>query len=284
MRAVTGMPMKQFKSLCERFKINLDSHYRKERHIRPGLGRKGILKSPEEKLFYILLYFKVYPTFDMASILFSADRSSCCRWAHWYAKALEETLGKALVLPVRQADDLKKLLKAMPELKEVFIDGTDRPVRRPAEPSRQTNHYSGKKKRHSVKNIVVTTKKKRVIMLSKTVPGSVHDYTAFKDSKIGNALPGDIPSLMDTGFLGIQNDYPKLVVIMPKKKPKGKELTKKEKEKNKKISRRRIVVENSICGVKRLNIATTAFRNHKPTFIDDVMLIACGLWNYYLTF
>jgi len=54
---------------------------------------------------------------------------------------------------------------------------------------------------------------------------------------------------------------------MPKKKPKGRELTEKDKEKNYKISTKRILVENAIAGIKRLNIVVQAYRNLKEDFI-----------------
>jgi len=283
MRAVSGLTPSQFRSLAGAFKTNLAHFYRTERDIISTRGRKGILKTHEEKMFYILFYYKVYPTFDLASLLFNADRSICCRWAHWYSKALELTLGEKLLLPARRASDLKELLSSMPELKEIFIDGTDRPVRRPKNSERQKNHYSGKKKRHSVKNIVITTKKKRIVLLTDTIPGSVHDYTAFKDSSAGDSLPEDIPIYTDTGFLGIQKDFPHLKIIMPKKKPKGGELSKSDKHKNQCISRKRIKVENALCGVKRFGIVNAPFRNHKENFVDLAMLLACSLWNFYLT-
>ena len=154
MRAVSGLTPSQFRSISSAFKTNLIHFYRTERDIISTRGRKGILKTHEEKMFYILFYYKVYPTFDLASLLFDADRAICCRWTHWYSKALELTLGEKLLLSARRASDLKELLSSMPELKEIFLDGTDRPVRRPADSDRQKSHYSGKKKRHSVKALL----------------------------------------------------------------------------------------------------------------------------------
>ena len=40
-----------------------------------GAGRKPRLETVESKLIYILFYFKCYPTFDLAGILFDLDRS-----------------------------------------------------------------------------------------------------------------------------------------------------------------------------------------------------------------
>jgi len=69
---------------------------------------------------------------------------------------------------------------------------------------------------------------------------------------------------------------------MPKRKPKGRELTEEEKEQNRMISSERVINENAIAGVKRLRIVSDVYRNIKENFEDKVMLIACGLWNFHL--
>lgn len=282
MKALTGMKIKEFNMLAVRFGVNLEKAFDKYRNVNLNLGRDFILISSAEKLFYILFYLKVYPTFDVASFYFNVDRSSCCRWAHWFIKALEMTLGKEYVLPRRRGRNLEEVLKAVPEIKEVFIDGTERPIRRPKDSKKQKNNYSGKKKRHTKKNIVVTTKKREILFLSKTQEGKVHDYRNFKDDNIGAKIPDDITVILDNGFQGIEKDFPDLKVLMPKRKPKGKQLTEEEKKRNKKISRKRVLVEHAIGGVKRFGIISNIYRNIKADFDDTSMLVACGLWNYHL--
>jgi hypothetical protein len=48
---------------------------------------------------------------------------------------------------------------------------------------------------------------------------------------------------------------------------------------NKIISGARIVVENTIAGVKRCRIVKDVFRNTKPGFSDLAMEVACALHN-----
>ena len=85
---------------------------------------------------------------------------------------------------------------------------------------------------------------------------------------------------MDLGFTGFEKDYPDTIVIMPKKKPKGEELTADAKAWNRIVSGFRVLVEHAIGGVKRFRITADKFRNRKDGFDDRVMLISCGLWNY----
>ncbi len=143
-----------------------------------------------------------------------------------------------------------------PGVRVIFIDGTERPIQRPKDHERQKANFSGKKKRHTRKNIIVN------------------------DDGIGDALPEDIPCFVDTGFQGIETESPKLTVVMPKKKLRGGELSVEEKASNKETSRSRILSEHAIGGVKRYGIVSDIYRNHRSGLDDSVMLVACGLWNY----
>ena len=89
MRALTGLNIKEFKKLVTKFGKYLEIIFLEKRKISIHLGRPFILKTVEEKLFYILLYVKCYPTFDLAAFMFGVDASSCCRWTHWFIEALD---------------------------------------------------------------------------------------------------------------------------------------------------------------------------------------------------
>jgi hypothetical protein len=61
---------------------------------------------------------------------------------------LEETLGEQQVLPLRKLRSIEEFRTHYPEVGEVIIDGTERPVQRSKKSEQQTENYSGKKKRH----------------------------------------------------------------------------------------------------------------------------------------
>lgn len=98
-----------------------------------------------------------------------------------------------------------------------------------------------------------------------------------------NIMPKNIKKHLDLGFQGFEKQFPDHEISMPKKKPKGKELTELSKNENKEKSATRVLVENALAGVKRLKIVTDVFRNKKVNFDDKVMNISCGLWNYHLS-
>jgi hypothetical protein len=93
-------------------------------------------------------------------------------------------------------------------------------------------------------------------------------------------LPQRIEKFFDLAFLGMDSGYDN--VVMPRKKPKGRELTQKQKRSNRKISSIRVRIENAFAGVKRLRIVYNVSRIRRNDFIDLTFRVACGLWNYYL--
>jgi hypothetical protein len=135
------------------------------------------------------------------------------------------------------------------------------------------------KKTHSVKNDLLCTPDRRILWLSKTCEGHVHDKKIMDEQPL--VLPKGITLWQDTGFVGHMPDN--VTVKMPAKKPKGKELTHAQKQENGKISSFRILVEHAIGGIKKCRIVKERFRCRKFGFDDLVMLIACGLHNFRIT-
>lgn len=135
------------------------------------------------------------------------------------------------------------------------------------------------KKTHNVKNNVLSLPDRRIIWLSKTVEGSVHDKKICDNQPLH--LVSGINLWQDTGFQG--HNPENVNVMMPTKKPKGKELSEDQKESNRSISSFRVLVEHAIGGAKRCRIVKDRFRCHKFGYDDLVMELACGLHNLRIT-
>ncbi|RME59685.1 transposase family protein, partial [Candidatus Parcubacteria bacterium] len=144
----------------------------------------------------------------------------------------------------------------------------------------QRTYYSGKKKRHTVKNNVVVDEQAKICLLTPTCEGKKHDKKVSDEANI--RLPEGSILYQDTGFQGFALEG--VTIIQPKKKPRGKELTTEEKAYNREISRVRIRVEHAIAGVKRYRIVKDRNRNWKKGFRDLVMETCCGLHNFRLNF
>ena len=141
------------------------------------------------------------------------------------------------------------------------------------------NHVIVVKKTHNVKNNLLCTTNKRIVWLSKTYEGHVHDKKITDEQPL--RLPSGITLWQVTGFIG--HNPENVSVKMPTKKPKGKQLSEAQKKENNEISSFRILVEHAIGGIKKCRIVKERIRCRKFGFDDLVMLIACGLHNFRIT-
>lgn len=283
LRALTGLNRKAFDELLPAFNHAWEAQMRSQvRQRAPGGGQadKARLSSMSEKLFYILFYFKCYPTFDVAGFLFDFDRSQANRWMHRLQPILEAALGQKMVLPERKLESIEQFLQRYPEVKEVMIDGTERPIARPQDQERQKEHYSGKKRRHTRKHLAAVDEGKRVLVLTGAREGRVHDKRLLDEVEMVEGIPDEIVIAVDLGFLGLQKEYDN--IEMPHKKPRGGSLSEEQKQENRERSSRRVRCENAFSGVKRYRIVSDVYRNRVSDFDDRSMLTATGLWNFYL--
>ena len=279
-RATTGLNQQAFEALLPSFEEAYQETLDQKRRWRAaGGGRKATLKTSADKLFFILLYCKCYPTFDLMSVLFGFDRSCAHDWVHRLMPILETALGKRQALPERKIDSIEEFLAKFGEVQEVIIDGTERPVQRPKDAERQKEHYSGKK-RHTRKHTTGSTRKKRIILLSKAKAGKVHDKKQLDENDWVSNIPDAIVIEGDLGYQGLQKEF--VNVRLPHKKPKGQELTEAQKQENREFSSQRVKCEHAHAGMKRYNSVTAVYRNRIPDFDDRLMLNAAGLWNFYL--
>lgn len=287
LRSLTGLNQKAFKQLVAPFNQAYQQALEQEdakrstpRQRRRGGGRKATLETTEDKLLYILFYFKIYPLQEVQALLFGFGQAQANEWLHRLTPVLNAALGYEMQLPARAAADLEQVLLECPSL-EFIIDGTERPIQRPKAPHRQREHYSGKKKRHTVKNNVITHKPtKKIKGLSATEPGRKHDKKLADEA--AHRFPPGSQLWKDTGYQGYEPEG--TITHQPKKKPKGGALTEPEKERNRTISQERIGVEHSIGGAKVFHIVRDIYRNHKQGFEDLIMETACGLHNLRLDF
>ena len=124
--------------------------------------------------------------------------------------------------------------------------------------------------------IIGEVETRRIIYLSKTVEGKKHDKKIADEEAI--AYPSGVVIQQDTGFQGFAPEG--VTIKQPKKKPRGGELPKEEKEANRQLSRVRVVIEHLISGAKRMRIVKEELRLKVENISDDLMEIACGTHNF----
>lgn len=206
----TGLTPKEFGALLPPFKEAYQRRYEgpktlvgRNRNRQVGGGRDGMLTTIEQKLLFILVYQKTYPLQVIQGELFGMGQSSANEWVHRLLPVLRDALTTIGVMPEREGSQFARSERRKQESSEYIIDGTERRRQRPKGPEKQALYYSGKKKAHSDKNLVVVqTDSKRVGYLSPTYAGKTHDKKIADDERI--AYPRQTVLRKDTGFQGYE--------------------------------------------------------------------------------
>lgn len=281
-KALTGQSVESFNLLLPDFKQALISSksQNKDRKRAFGGGRKGSVPTYTDKLLFILIYLKVYPTYDLFGILTNRSRSKCCESVKALLPILEIALGRSCVLPKRKIKSLSDFYSSFGNIKDIFVDGVERPVQRPKNSSKQKKLYSGKKKTHTRKNVLICDENKKILLLSPTKSGRRHDKKLLDKADLVRHISKSTCIWADTGFKGIEQSHANAEI--PTKRTKNKSLTVKEKEENRIISSFRVKVEHAIGGSKRYAACRDIYRNKSVNMDDKFHLLSAGLWNLHL--
>jgi hypothetical protein len=276
--ALTGLPRAEFRHLLPAFEAAFDRAHPagrtaagRPRQRWPGGGRRSGVPSTADKLLFVLVYLKTYPLQAMLGQLCGISTPRANYWLHHLLPLLRSALDDLGVLPERDGAQLGKQPTGPGPL---IIDGTERRRQRPKSPEKQARHYSGKKKTHTDKNVLVANASSgRVLFLSPTRAGAVNDKRIADEE--GLTYPPGTTLYKDAGFQGYEPAVRQ--TCQAKKKSPGGALTEREKRANRTLSRVRVRVEHAIAGVKRSRIVKDVFRNKEPGLSDVAMEMATGL-------
>jgi DDE superfamily endonuclease/Helix-turn-helix of DDE superfamily endonuclease len=269
-----------------------------------GAGRNFNLELPE-RLLMSLMYFRLYITQTLLGYLFELDTSNVSREIHGRMLAI---LSEVLPTPARdeplsnlvleassssssssggggkrkrkekKIGTLEELLDKHPEFEEIFIDATEQELPKPKDKGRRKELYSGKRKRHTAKMQVVSTKK-LVLHLCRHVPGRVSDLVLLRATGVMHWISGGAVLRVDKGYEGIEEEYPDVSIQKPRKARHGHPLTVLEKIYNKAMSTLRIAVEHVIGDLKKYRLLAGIYRG-RPERYDESALMIAGLHNY----
>jgi hypothetical protein len=106
----------------------------------------------------------------------------------------------------------------------------------------------------------------------------VHDFRIYKET-IGRAVDPSLEINADLGYLGIEKLYGNSLI--PKKASKHHKLTEAEKAYNKRLAKRRVVIEHINARIKTFKVMAYPYRNHCQRHLLRVSLI-CGIINFEL--
>jgi len=222
----------------------------------------------------------------LASYLFDLSQTNVLKGI----RKLEPLVSEVLPLPKKQHKKVRRL-QTLDEVEAVFpgfkafLDATEQEIPRPKAKRKRKTHYSGKKKKHTVKTQITVNKDGLIVHKTRHTKGSTHDYALFKHSH--PHLPDNVALGLDLGYDGVKTDYPELKCEVPfkrrspgrgKRGMKAKGLTPNQKSFNKRLSKERVIVEHTFSRVKKFRIWAEEFRNRLKHY-NTMTEIVCGLVN-----
>ena len=180
---------------------------------------------------------------------------------------------------------------------EVFIDGTHCPVQRPADKTIRRMKYSGKKKRFTNNTNTYTNCNGVTIGISKSTVGSVGDITLLKERPMpfgdweAAMHDPDLPKearchvYCDHGYQGIEKHLSGTIPEIPYKKTKKTPLTPEQKKHNFRINSKRVLIEHTICRLKRYARLTKPYDGTAAQFNREFNVVTRLvnlhlLWNF----
>lgn len=223
--AMTGLTLAEFRDLLPAFETAYDRTYPPDRTATgqprqrwPGAGRRGALARSEDRLLFLLVYLKTYPLQVVLGQLFGLSTSRANFWLHHLLPVLRSALDGLGVLPERDGAGVARHPAASEGTGALIIDGTERRRQRPKNAEKQARHYSGKKKTHTDKNVVLTSAAdEQVLFLSETCPGATNDKRIADEAHL--SYPPGTTLYKDAGFQGYEPAVQK--TCQAKKKAKG---------------------------------------------------------------
>lgn len=283
-RSFTGLTVLEFNLICKEIEYKYKEHERKrlvsrKKRIREvGAGRPFKL-NVKERFVMLLVYYRLYITYTLSGFLFDLDQSNVCR----DLTILEPLVKECVPLPekiynhtrTRRLRTIDEVVQYFPGFK-AFIDSTEQEIPRPENKRKKKSHYSGKRKRHTVKTQFMVNSRGLILHKTRHRGGRHHDYHLYKHNR--PVTPSQVENIVDLGYLGIQKDFPNVKSVLPVKKKKNLLLSSDEVIYNKNQSRLRVIVEHTICKIKKFGIMGTKFRNRLKRY-DNASDIVSGLVN-----
>jgi hypothetical protein len=250
-RSLTGITAEKFDKLVQQvtplYEVSETKRLFKSKRIRKqGGGRQKDLDLPNQ-LLMLLMYYRIYVSQEFLGLIFGLHNCNVSRQITY----LQPQLAKVFRIPAQRVKLSEEELTEEQLLNIFIIDATEQQIRRPKK--QQKKFYSGKKKKHTIKNQLTVTPNGRILSVSRSVPGSKHDKKLYDESRL--TYLRNIKPISDLGYFGVEG------ITMPNKKPKGKELTVEQKQFNGELSKQRIKIEHTIGRMKIFQILSQRYRN-----------------------
>jgi hypothetical protein len=233
------------------------------------------------QILLTVVWLRLYPIHEVLAYLFGVSDSTVSRTIARVLPLLEASGQDTMRMPDpgrKRRRTLDALLAETPDL-VVVIDTFEQRVQRPQDRKVADEHYSGKKKQHTLKSqVAVDEETGQIIDVADSVLGPSADIKVLEQSRLLEQLPEGVGAIGDLAYVGIDKLHPARLGAAPRKKPRGKDRPPEDVDYNRAFSKRRIVVEHSIGRMRRYQAITQMDRNHRQQHTPRVRAVA-GLVN-----
>ena len=284
-RSLSGVSLEQFNELLPFFEDSHDAYFSRYdmngnfRNNRRSfvIYKNSPLPTVEDRLFFIPVYLKNNPLQEYHAACFGMEQKHCNNFIHVLYRILENCLQDAGVMPAGTQKKFAGLSGSLSDEEAIPVllhDGTGREILRPVDVDEQRENYSGKKKKHTLKNAAVIAACCTILFVSPSVCGKTHDK---KIADTTYTFPYPCILYQDTGYQGFKPDG--AVIQQPVKKPRGRELTAEEKDCNREISSFRVRVEHATGNTKHMRIVKDECRLRKNGFVKKIFKTCAAIHN-----
>src|SRR3954453_6946346 len=90
---LTGMTIEEFDKLKAAFQKALEDDEQRRGKASSPAGRKAVLLTYEDKVFFILFYLRHYPTQEVLGFLFGISQGQANQWIHRLTPIVKKALG-----------------------------------------------------------------------------------------------------------------------------------------------------------------------------------------------
>ena len=285
-RAATGLDKERFSSLLPPFQesyLKLFGHPLEKRLVDSGIDY--CIHNEEDLLLFTLFSLKSGLSYDNLGFVAGMEASSAHKNQKIGIQVLGLTLRRLGYSPMRGLDKVTdfKFYFVEKGIENILLDASERLKQRPLDNKTQKEYYSGKKKAHTVKTLVISCSKKVIHYISDSVAGRIHDFSLMR-KEFPRSLDyfSDLRGKVDLGFLGIVDQYNFKSIQIPHKKKKKTDLSERQKEENKELASERVLVEHSLGWLKRYRLLSDRLRIHHTDFYNEILEVCAGLWNFHL--
>ena len=284
-KAITGLRVSQFdelvKDVLPRFHAaEYTRHDRPTRKRAVGAGPHFDL-DPRNQILLTVIWLRVYPIHEVLGYLFGISDTTAGRTIARVLPLLEASGQDTMRMPDpgrKRRRSLDALLADTPEL-VVVIDTFEQRVQRHQDHQVADDHYSGKKKQHTLKSqVAVDEETGQIVDIAESALGPTADIKVLEASGVLERLPPGVGAIGDLAYVGSAKLHSEGLGAAPRKKPRGKDRPPEDGEYNRAFWKRRIVVEHSIGRMRRYQSITQMDRNHRQQHTPRVRAVA-GLVN-----